>query len=42
VADGAADTERFIRQLGDFRLSAVDPAERRAKRLAFCNMMPGK
>ena len=37
VADAAADTTRFIReQLGDVKLSAVDPPEKRAKRLAFC------
>lgn len=37
VADAAADTARFIRQqLGDAKLSAVDPPAKRAKRLAFC------
>jgi hypothetical protein len=37
VADAAADTTRFVReQLGDLKLSAVDPPEKRAKRLAFC------
>ncbi len=37
VADAAADTGRFIRQqLGDLKLSAVDPPAKRAKRLAFC------
>lgn len=37
VADAAADTGRFIRQqLGDAKLSAVDPLPKRAKRLAFC------
>jgi hypothetical protein len=37
VADGAAETAGFIReQLGDAKLSAVDPPARRARRLAFC------
>jgi hypothetical protein len=37
VDDAAADTARFIRQqLGDAKLSAVDPPVRRAKRIAFC------
>jgi len=37
VAAAAAETERFIRQqLGDAKLSAVDPPARRATRLAFC------
>lgn len=37
VADAAADTGRFIReQLGDGKLSAVDPPAKRARRLAFC------
>jgi hypothetical protein len=37
VKQAAADTARFIReQLGDFKLSAVDPDDRRAKRIAFC------
>jgi hypothetical protein len=37
VADAAAETSRFIReQLGDAKLSAVDPPAERAKRLAFC------
>jgi hypothetical protein len=37
VADAAADTERFIReQLGDAKLSSVDPPVRRSKRIAFC------
>jgi len=37
VADAAAETTRFIRQqLGDAKLSAVDPPARRAKRLVFC------
>jgi len=37
IADAAADTGRFIRQqLGDAKLSAVDPPAKRAKRLAFC------
>jgi hypothetical protein len=37
VAAAAADTEHFIReQLGDAKLSAVDPPAQRAKRLAFC------
>ena len=37
VADAAADTGRFIRQqLGDAKLSAVDPPAKRARRLAFC------
>jgi hypothetical protein len=38
VKDAAAETERFIRQqLGDFKLSAVDPDDRRARRVAFCS-----
>jgi hypothetical protein len=37
VRDAAAETSRFIReQLGDAKLSAVDPPEKRAKRIAFC------
>lgn len=37
VADAAAETARFIRQqIGDAKLSAVDPPAKRAKRLAFC------
>jgi hypothetical protein len=37
VALAAAETERFIRQqLGDAKLSAVEPPERRARRIAFC------
>jgi hypothetical protein len=37
VAAAAAETGRFIRQqLGDAKLSAVDPPARRATRLAFC------
>jgi hypothetical protein len=37
VADSAARTERFVHeQLGDAKLSAVDPPARRAKRIAFC------
>jgi hypothetical protein len=37
VADAAANTAHFIReQLGDAKLSAVDPPAKRAKRLAFC------
>jgi hypothetical protein len=37
VAGAAADTARFIReQLGDAKISAVDPPAKRAKRLAFC------
>ncbi len=37
VADAAAETARFIRaQLGDAKISAVDPPAKRAKRLAFC------
>jgi hypothetical protein len=37
VANAAAETERFVRQqLGDAKLSAVDPPERRARRIAFC------
>lgn len=37
AADAAAETGRFIRQqLGDAKLSAVDPPARRAKRIAFC------
>jgi len=36
VADAAGDTGRFIRQqLGDAKISAVDPPTQRAKRLAF-------
>ena len=39
VADAAVDTGRFIReQLGDARLSAVDPPWARKKRLAFCRV----
>lgn len=38
VAEAARKTERFIReQLGDAKLSAVDPPARRAKRIAFCS-----
>jgi winged helix DNA-binding protein len=37
VADAAGETERFVReQLGDAKLSAVDPPARRARRMAFC------
>jgi hypothetical protein len=37
VSDAAVDTARFIRdQLGDAKLSAVDPPDKRAKRIAFC------
>ena len=37
VAAASADAETFIRQqVGDVSLSAVDPALRRAKRIAFC------
>jgi hypothetical protein len=37
VASAAAETARFIReQLGDAKISAVDPPAKRAKRLAFC------
>ncbi len=37
VAEAAVDTGRFIRQqLGDAKLSAVDPPRAREKRLAFC------
>jgi hypothetical protein len=37
VADAADETARFIReQLGDAKLSAVDPPAKRARRLAFC------
>jgi hypothetical protein len=37
VTDAANDTGRFIRQqLGDAKLSAVDPPAKRARRLAFC------
>ena len=43
VADAAAETGRFIRQqLGDARLSAVDPPPRRATRIAFCRTMRTK
>lgn len=42
VAAAAAETEHFIReQLGDAKLSAVDPPARRAKRIAFCGMQAG-
>ncbi len=37
VAEAAVDTGRFIReQLGDAKLSAVDPPWARERRLAFC------
>jgi hypothetical protein len=37
VAAAAAETGRFVReQLGDLKLSAVDPPARRAKRRTFC------
>jgi hypothetical protein len=37
VADAAGATERFVRdQLGDAKLSAVDPPARRTTRIAFC------
>ena len=37
VADAAEETTAFIRdELGDAKLSAVDPPEKRAQRLAFC------
>ena len=37
VGEAAGKTERFIReQLGDAKISAVDPPPKRAKRLAFC------
>jgi hypothetical protein len=37
IAEAADDTGEFIReQLGDARLSAVDPPAARARRLAFC------
>lgn len=37
VTEAAAETERFVRQqLGDAKISAVDPPAKRAKRLAFC------
>ena len=37
VASAAAESSRFIRdQLGDAKISAVDPPAKRAKRLAFC------
>jgi hypothetical protein len=37
VADAAGETSQFIRQqLGDLKLSAVDPPARRARRIAFC------
>jgi hypothetical protein len=37
VADAAKETATFIRQqIGDFKLSAADPPDRRKKRLAFC------
>jgi hypothetical protein len=37
VAAAADDTRRFIREhIGDARISAVDPPERRARRIAFC------
>jgi hypothetical protein len=39
VAKAAAGTERFIReQLGDAKLSAVDPPAKRARRIAFCRV----
>jgi hypothetical protein len=39
VAGAAAETARFIReQLGDAKLSAIDPPARRARRIAFCRM----
>ena len=37
VAEAVTETERFVRQqLGDAKLSAVDPPARRARRIAFC------
>jgi hypothetical protein len=37
VAEAAAGTTRFVReQLGDMKLSAVDPPDKRAKRIALC------
>jgi hypothetical protein len=37
TAEAAAETGQFIhRQLGDAKLSAVDPPGRRARRIAFC------
>jgi hypothetical protein len=37
VASAADETSRFIReQLGDAKISAVDPPAKRARRLAFC------
>jgi len=37
VGEAAGKTARFIRdELGDAKISAVDPPEKRAKRLAFC------
>jgi hypothetical protein len=37
VAEAADETAAFIRQqIGEFKLSAADPPERRKKRLAFC------
>jgi winged helix DNA-binding protein len=39
VGEAADKTARFIReQLGDAKISAVDPPAKRAKRLAFCRM----
>jgi len=37
VGEAAGSTARFIReQLGDAKISAVDPPPKRARRLAFC------
>jgi hypothetical protein len=37
VECAAAETSQFIReQIGDAKLSALDPPAKRAKRLAFC------
>ena len=39
VGEAAGKTARFIReQLGDAKISAVDPPAKRARRLAFCRM----
>jgi hypothetical protein len=38
VREASAETEQFIRdELGDAKLSSVDPPELRAKRIAFCS-----
>jgi hypothetical protein len=43
VADAAGETGRFIReQLGDAKLSSVDPPDRRARRIGFCHKQRGR